>query len=459
MRLSAKLFLGISGVIAATLLVFGYFILFAGFKKNLDLRIDNGLEDFQSSSLIISQNYNILSANLDQKSAIILAAQYADGADPDHINLYTSGREPVFEGISYAIPEEFLDGAANNQYRSLEIEGKRIIVYTGMITAGDSQYILQTVKDVTDVYKSSESLRNSFIIILLASLALSMVIAYVFSKTVSAKAEHVRKTSEAMASGDYKKRIVINSNDEFADMAASYNKMADTIEEKISELEDSVRKRDDFIAAFSHEMKTPMTSIVGYADMISHSSKGDEEIREAAGYILNEGLRLEKLSFNLLNLIAADSTKITKESVPSEELFDDLKHVYKKTGQDVTIAYDCDNAYITIEYDLIKTVLTNLIDNALKSNTDRIEVSGKVTGEGYTFSVRDYGMGIPEEDLKKVTEAFYMVDKSRSRKAHGAGIGLALCDRIVKLHDSHLEIYSKLNEGTTVRFTIPDIKV
>ena len=139
MRLSAKLFLGISGVIAATLLVFGYFILFAGFKKNLDLRIDNGLEDFQASSLIISQNYNILSANLDQKSAIILAAQYADRTDPDHINLYTEGLEPVIEGISYAIPDEFLDGAANNQYRSLEIEGKRIIVYTGTIKAGDSQ--------------------------------------------------------------------------------------------------------------------------------------------------------------------------------------------------------------------------------------------------------------------------------------------------------------------------------
>ena len=80
-------------------------------------------------------------------------------------------------------------------------------------------------------------------------------------------------------------------------------------------------------------------------------------------------------------------------------------------------------------------------------------MSGKVTGEGYTFSVRDYGIGIPEEDLKKVTEAFYMVDKSRSRKAHGAGIGLALCDRIVKLHDSSLDIQSRLGEGTTVRFS------
>lgn len=454
MKLSAKLFLGIFGVIATTLLIFGYFILYAGFKKNLGYQIDNGTKDFQSDSLIISQNYSILSTNLDQKSAIILAAQYADRTDPDHINLYTADMDPVFEGIPYAIPDEFLEGAENNRYKSLDTDGKKIIVFTGMIKAGDKHYILQTAKDVTVVYRNSESLRNNFIIILFIALTLSFVIAFLFAKTVSSKVEHVRKTSEAMASGDYKKRINVKSKDEFSDMAASYNKMADTIEEKISELEDSVRKRDDFIAAFSHEMKTPMTSIVGYADMIYHSRNAGEEVKEASNYILNEGLRLEKLSFNLLNLIAADNTAITKESIPSEELFDDLKHVYKKTGQDVAITYDYDKSYITIEYDLIKTVLTNLIDNALKSDTDRIEVSGKQTGEGYTFCVKDYGMGIPEEDLKKVTEAFYMVDKSRSRKVHGAGIGLALCDRIVRLHNSQLIIQSKLGVGTSVQFTI-----
>lgn len=456
MKLSTKLFLGISGVMAAALLIFGYFILSVDFKKNLDYQIDNGIKEFHSSALLISQSYGTLTANLDQQSAIILAAQYADRSNHEHINLYKDTGEPVLLGISYTIPGEYLDGASANQYKSFTTGGRTIVVFTGIIDTGDQKFILQTAKDVTGVYENFESLRNSFIIILAVSLALSIVIAYVFSKSISARVEHVRKTSEAMAAGDYKKRITITSNDEFADMAASYNKMADTIEEKISELENSVREKDDFIAAFSHEMKTPMTSIVGYADMIYHSQTEDQEIKEASNYILNEGLRLEKLSFNLLNLIAADSTKITKESIPAEELFDDLKHVYSSANQDVTITFECDQEYITVEYDLIKTVLTNLIDNALKSNTELVEVSGKKAGEGFTFSVTDHGMGIPEADLKKVTEAFYMVDKSRSRKAHGAGIGLALCDRIVKLHNSQLDIQSKLNEGTTVSFTIAE---
>lgn len=454
MKLSTKLFLGIFGVTAATLLVFGYLILSVDFKKNLDYQIDSGTKDFQSSSLILSQTYDVFIASLDHKNSISLAASYADRSNPGHINLYTSSKEPVYTGINLAIPEEFLDDAAKNQYNSITSDGHRIIIFTGTVDVGGSGYILQTARDVTVVYDNAESLRNSFIIILAISLALSFVIALVFSRMVTSKAEHVRKTSEAMASGDYKRRIKIDSKDEFAAMSESYNKMADTIEEKISELEDSVRKRDDFIAAFSHEMKTPLTSIVGYADMIYQSSSGDEDIHNASGYILNEGLRLEKLSFNLLNLIAMDKAEITMESIPAEEIFDDLKHVYGSAGQDISLAFEYDDAYITMEYDLIKTVLTNLIDNALKSNTDRIEVTGKASGDGYTFSVRDYGIGIPEEDLNKVVEAFYMVDKSRSRKAHGAGIGLALCDRILKLHNSGLDIQSKLNEGTTVKFTI-----
>ncbi|MBR3057900.1 MAG: HAMP domain-containing histidine kinase [Clostridiales bacterium] len=454
MKLSTKLFLGIFSVIAFTILIFGYFILFVDFDKNLNYQIDNGTREFQGSSQIISQYYNALNENLDHGNAIALAAYYSDKANTDHINLYTYTKEPVFTGITYTLPQDFLDHTESNRYKSITVDGRKIIVFTGVITVGNSQYILQTLKDVTDVYNNADSLRNSFIIILISSLAISFVIAFVFSRIISSRVEHVRKTSEAMASGDYKKRITIKTKDEFADMAESYNKMADTIEEKISELEDSVQKRDDFIAAFSHEMKTPLTSIIGYADMIYHNNACDKDTKEAANYILNEGLRLEKLSFNLLNLITMDNTGINKESIPTEELFDDLSNVYKSINQDITLTYNYDKTYINIEYDLIKTVLTNLIDNALKSNTDRIEISGKETNKGYTFQVKDHGMGIPEEDLKRVTEAFYMVDKSRSRKAHGAGLGLALCDRIVKLHGSQLDIQSKPNEGTTVQFTI-----
>ena len=110
------------------------------------------------------------------------------------------------------------------------------------------------------------------------------------------------------------------------------------------------------------------------------------------------------------------------------------------------------------EANLLKSVLLNLVDNACKASSQGglVEVLGRRLEDGYVFCVRDYGVGIPEEELKKVTEAFYMVDKSRSRSRNGAGLGLALCVEILRLHGSELEIESTVGEGTCISFVIPD---
>ena len=143
--------------------------------------------------------------------------------------------------------------------------------------------------------------------------------------------------------------------------------------------------------------------------------------------------------------------------VDSEELFEDLKITFSQKAKDagVTIEWECDQEYIDIEYDLFKTVIVNLVDNAFKSGTKKIEVRGVKLEKTYDIRVRDYGRGIPESEIGKVKEAFYMVDKSRSRKAHGAGMGLALCDKIVSLHGGKLDIQSIEGTGTTVTVSIP----
>ena len=105
---------------------------------------------------------------------------------------------------------------------------------------------------------------------------------------------------------------------------------------------------------------------------------------------------------------------------------------------------------------MLKSVLINLVDNACKASDDggSVEILGKRTEEGYLIAVKDYGMGIPPEECNKITEAFYMVDKSRSRSKNGAGLGLALCVEILKLHDSKLQIESELGKGSCLQFVI-----
>lgn len=115
---------------------------------------------------------------------------------------------------------------------------------------------------------------------------------------------------------------------------------------------------------------------------------------------------------------------------------------------------------INVEVNLIKTVLLNLIDNACKASEKPfvVEVTGEKVERGYCFKVKDYGIGIDEKEIQRITEAFYMVDKSRARSMNGAGLGLSLCSEILKLHGSTLEIKSELGKGSEFFFVIPEEK-
>ena len=108
---------------------------------------------------------------------------------------------------------------------------------------------------------------------------------------------------------------------------------------------------------------------------------------------------------------------------------------------------------IKVEPDLFKTLMINLVDNARKASkkNDVIELFGKAEDGGYALYVRDHGRGMKKEELSKITEPFYMIDKSRSRAQNGAGLGLALCQRIAELHGTQLQYESEIGKGTTVR--------
>ena len=135
-----------------------------------------------------------------------------------------------------------------------------------------------------------------------------------------------------------------------------------------------------------------------------------------------------------------------------EELIDDVKYLTEE--KDVAIDGYAEQAYVRVEYDLFKTLFLNLVDNAIKANARHIAVNGRLESGLYVFEIADDGAGIPADEIKRITEAFYMVDKSRSRKLHGAGIGLALSQRIAEIHGSTLEFDSDGISGTSVRIRL-----
>ena len=196
------------------------------------------------------------------------------------------------------------------------------------------------------------------------------------------------------------------------------------------------------------------------------SRKLDEEKHFlCANYIYTEGKRLETMALRLLDIIVTRREEIERKNTNATGIFAYLQEIYvdKEKPEDSRVKVDIrwEKGELYADENLLKTVLINLIDNAIKASEagQTVEVTGNHRENGYYFQVRDEGIGIPEEECHKITEAFYMVDKSRSRAHNGAGLGLALCTGILELHHSRLEIQSTLGEGSCMSFLIPDEEV
>ena len=213
------------------------------------------------------------------------------------------------------------------------------------------------------------------------------------------------------------------------------------------------------MGAFAHELKTPLTAIIGYADVLRSHKLDEEKSFLSANYIYTEGKRLEAMSFRLLDIIVAKKEEAQLIETSAEEIFGYLQEMFNGDNHNMKFEFSCDEGTVWAEVNLIKTVLVNLIDNACKASEEGsvIRVRGRKIDGGYWFEVEDEGIGIPREEQNKITKAFYMVDKSRARSKNGAGLGLALCVEILKIHHSELVIESEQGKGSRIGFVLKDV--
>lgn len=219
------------------------------------------------------------------------------------------------------------------------------------------------------------------------------------------------------------------------------------------------KNQESFTSAFAHELKTPLTAIIGYADMIRSMELTKEEQVKSAGYIYSQGKRLESLSFKLMDLFAMRKQKLELQTFDAEYLLEtvfDLSEV-GFLEKDIVLKREVEAGKIYGEKDLLISLFANLLDNARKASEagSTTCLYGKAMKDGYKVIIKDEGKGIPKDEINKITQAFYMVDKSRSRKEGGAGLGMTLCNEIVHLHGAKWKFDSELGEGTTVTVFIP----
>lgn len=358
-----------------------------------------------------------------------------------------------------AFAESIPDGQRSSRVVSDET-GNRYYQVVSHVHLSSGDYYLESYTNISSAFDIRRKYVTLYQGVLLAVTGISSLLLLIITHFLTRPLKRLTDTTRRIASGDFSTRAVNQSQDEIGVLTRNFNVMADVVEEKIRDLENTARQREDFVASFAHELKTPLTSIIGYADMLRTFDMDPEKRRTAANYIFKEGKRLEALSLHLLDLIVLHKENFELEPVACDAFLQDVENQMKPVLQkyQMTLETQSEKGWILVEPALMKTLLYNLIDNGCKASETEssLILSCKRVQEGFCLSVRDHGRGIPEEELSKITEPFYMVDKSRSRQQNGAGLGLALCQEIAQIHNSTLHFESKLGEGTCVFLVVKE---
>ncbi len=385
---------------------------------------------------------------------------------------YEIAREPLelvtIQKVNYLFAEETLDlegGAAESAVNGKAAPGAVAAVAgsepAGKAIPGASAAAAKTeparlvlVKDLSDVYaRCNAQLQTLFLLcgILSAVSALIMVTA---SLIITVPIKKINEAVKIVSDDYYAYRLPVTGTDELNELSANFNVMCEAIENNIRNYKFAI---DNFI----HEVKTPLTSIIGYADMLKSYDCTGECREEAVDYILTQSRRLNSLVKKIMGFLVIESKQVEKKFVRLDEVVNMacISIRVQAEMKDLRIEYqNRPEAYMYGDEELLATLLVNLLDNSIKASGEHSQILiGAVLREDAVeeLSVRDFGMGIPEEELDKLTEPFYMVDKSRSRSQNGIGLGLSICKSIIQAHNGRMEFSSTPGEGTTVRVHFP----
>lgn len=461
MKFRTKLTIWVTLLIALIYGIGGTLLIYLTFQRSLNLEKEKSLQSYQMlrSTIVLANSIGKQSELEDVTD--ILSQIVMRGGDWTGLRLYLSDEVLFSDGTDIAFDTSLSEKCTETECVSqlLLQEGRHLQQITGFFRAGNETVYLDAAYDISEIYTLRDTqlqiYRALFLVVALLSAGISYLLAYVLTKPLG----HLSKTSRQIAQGELQLRSVVHTGDEMQSLSEDFNSMADSLVEKIHELEDAMQRQESFMGSFAHELKTPMTSIIGYADLLRSCEMSEEERREAAGYVFSEGQRLESLSLKLLDLLVLRRQDFQLQNASPEKLMDDIAALLqkKKFHRPVTLRFRTEKGKCLLEPDLVKSLLLNLIDNAIKSMDEKggtVSIHTKMLSDGCRFIIRDTGRGIPQAEITRITEAFYRVDKSRSRRQGGVGLGLALCQEIVRLHHGTMEFQSTQDRGTTVTVTL-----
>lgn len=470
MRFRTKILFLCLFIYVVTLTFTAVFVSQNTYSSLLKNEIDRGLEEqknIQSSValfLIVNSRSSELTADFKTNSNKIVQTFSSKN---NNIDIFNRSAELIASSTnaswSFDRKEELKSTVSSGRRQYIlrwEMKQHYIFINDSIELAGQT-YIISYIKNITNVDEKKNEQYSLFLRAAGVGLLFIAVIIFIFGTLLIQPIEELIAKTRSIASGNYKERVVIKSKDEIGQLAEQYNLMAEEIEKKLLALDKEAMLKQQFTDNLTHELRTPLTSILGYSELLSGMKYDEVIFNKGLNYINSEGNRMLKLINTLMDLILLRENDLNRQLCNVVPIFEDIKGLMsiKAIERKLSICIEGVDISLNIDKDLFKGLMINLVDNALKASgqNDVITIgSGISENSGETFIyVKDQGKGINEEDLNKIMTPFYRVDKARTRKEGGLGLGLTIVKAIADAHEAKMHIESKPNKGTLVKITFP----
>lgn len=335
-----------------------------------------------------------------------------------------------------------------------EVDKKTYIFVSSNIILKNRQYIFSCAKNIQSLYDENFS---QILFLLKMNIVITIILVgmtYISSKYLMRPIKALIESSTEISKGSFENQIEVVTSDELGILTKNFNKMSNSLKINFLKMQEMINERERFIRNFTHEIKTPLTSIIGYSDFLRRIEYDQKNFSKSLEYIYNEGKRLELLRSKMMDLILSENNKAELELGSVKEkieiAIDSMRLVLKeKDIQIEIIGFDFE---IKMEKNLFVTMITNIIDNSIRASDNHSKIVVKLIENERKIEIIDYGIGIERSKLAKIKEPFFVGDASRKKKDNGGfGLGLSIVEQIVRIHFAEIEIESEINKGTSIR--------
>ena len=447
MKITTKLSIIFSIIASVALVIFGFLVYFFTLNHS-----DKVFQELLSSRVTITEK---LFLERETFSAIEL-----EKIKDQFLHTLPEETEEVIELKNDVIPVFMHKYSDENKKQlivneSYSFQEGNITGVSNIFNVNKKRYlIIVTAVDVVGI-QNLVFLRLRIFILILIAIPLLFITSFVVAKrALQPLTEKIHLANAISASNLYERLQIINPNDEIGELAIAFNKLLDR-------LEASFKAQKSFISNASHEIRNPLTAIMGEAEITGAKLRSTKEYADSLKIILKEAERLNLTVNNLLQLskVRATAEDIKFESLQFDDFLEEIKTSFDFFSPDnkvsISIAKTNTGTYnVEINKNLMKTALFNLLDNACKFSSNKpVDVKLVHVGNWLSLAIEDNGLGISENDLLQIKEPFYR--GKNTLHINGSGIGLALCEKIITLNNGTLTIDSLLNNGTKVIVMLP----